>query len=169
MNTTSTLGDARNGGLGLGILEKKWTQTQLKKSGADSEGELSHSLTQTRGTVACQVTGGRPAAAKASAAVFPAHPHSARFPTCPSPSGGAKAQLTHGFPEGLGRALTGRGPGACLSHLLLLDSKGWGAVRELCPPEVPVLVLFPSDPGDELEGMVQGFTDGTVRRPRVRL
>ena len=28
------------------------------------------------------------------------------------------------------------------SHLLLLDPKGWGAVRELCPPEVPVLVLF---------------------------
>lgn len=53
MTTTGTLGDARNGGLGLGILEKRWTQTQLRmKPGADSEGELSHSLTQTRGTVA---------------------------------------------------------------------------------------------------------------------
>lgn len=28
------------------------------------------------------------------------------------------------------------------SHLLLLDSKTWGAVREFRPPQLPVLVLF---------------------------
>lgn len=55
---------------------------------------------QTRVRAARRVIGGRPAAAGASAAAFPAHPRSAHFPTCPSPSGGAKAQLTHSLPRG---------------------------------------------------------------------
>lgn len=127
----------------MGILEKRWTQTQLRmKPGADSE---VNSATASRRPEARwhQVTGGRPSCCKSAPPPFfqPYPPVQLAFSDVSQPRLRSSAQLTHGFLEGLRRALTRWGPGACLSPSPF-DSKGWGAIRELCPPEVPVLVLF---------------------------
>lgn len=83
----TTLGGASNGVLGVGLLEKKWTQTSLtKESVADGEGVLGATASHRPEAEQLVVTGGHPAAAGVSAAASPARPHSAHFLTCPSPS-----------------------------------------------------------------------------------
>lgn len=91
----ATWGGASSGVLGVGLLEKKWTQTSLRKASGRRRGCRGATASQRPEAVQLgMVTGGHPAAAGVSAAAFPAHPHSARFLMCPSPSGGTKAQLT---------------------------------------------------------------------------
>lgn len=96
-----------------GVTEEKWTQTRLRKeSGADSEGDL--------GVIAsCRPESEQLVGSLVVVQLLQERP--------PPPFQLTLAQLTF-------RRVPAR--------LLLLDSKSWGAVRELCPPELPVLVLF---------------------------
>lgn len=109
----ATLGGASNGVLGMGLLEEKWTQNRLRKeSGADGEGDLEARASH------------RPKAERLVRSLVVIQ----LLQKCPPPP----FQLT------LAQLAFRRVP----ARLLLLDSKAWGAVRELCSPELPVLVLF---------------------------